>query len=213
MGFPVKSSSIAQVCLRSTAATSHREAILRISSQLKFGPCSEALPSLRVERRGSASIAGRASGERRPPGLAFYLRSSQVASGRKQRLRHCTRPGGHCLLVKIERVKGGFFVTDSVPIGVLTVVPTGSGLVGRVLPLAAVHSPVADGQYTQPLALQMSISPLSFTDHAQRAPFAVLSMQIPTAFLPSIARAGVDSVAAIMTKVAARINAACRNVL
>jgi hypothetical protein len=33
----------------------------------------------------------------------------------------------------------------------------------------------------------MSISPLSFTDHSQRAPLAVLSMHMPTAVLPSVA--------------------------
>jgi hypothetical protein len=39
----------------------------------------------------------------------------------------------------------------------------------------------------------MSISPLSLTDHAQCAPLAVLSMQMPTAVRPSMADAGLDS--------------------
>jgi hypothetical protein len=44
---------------------------------------------------------------------------------------------------------------------------------------------------THPFLLQISISPLSLTDQAQRAPLAVLSMHMPTAVLPSTAKAGV----------------------
>jgi hypothetical protein len=40
----------------------------------------------------------------------------------------------------------------------------------------------------------MSISPFLFTDHAHRAPPAVLSIHMPTAVLPSMAKVGVDSV-------------------
>jgi hypothetical protein len=85
--------------------------------------------------------------------------------------------------------------TLNVPRAVITFVPANNPFVGRGRPFAAtVHSPVADGQVTQPLLLQMSISPLSLTDHAQRDPLAVLSMHIPTAVLPSIASAGVGEI-------------------
>jgi hypothetical protein len=96
-------------------------------------------------------------------------------------------------------------VTWNVPIGVFTLVPTGSDLGGRGRVLATEHWSVADGQKTQPLALQMSISPLSFTDHAQRAPLAVLSMQMPTAVLPSTAKAGVGSVTTIAATIAVKV--------
>jgi hypothetical protein len=68
-----------------------------------------------------------------------------------------------------------------------------------------VQSPFADGQYTQPLLLQMSISPLSFMDHSHRAPLAVLSMQTPTAVRPSMAKAGV---AAVTISIAAKVKTA-----
>ena len=61
-------------------------------------------------------------------------------------------------------------------------------MVGRGLPfLAMVHVPVADGQVTHPCLLQISIEPSLLTDHAQRAPLAVLSIHLPTAVLPSSA--------------------------
>src|SRR5829696_8447100 len=47
----------------------------------------------------------------------------------------------------------------------------------------------------------MSISPLPLTDQAHLAPFAVLSMHMPTAVLPSVAIAGVGiatTIAAVM---------------
>lgn len=90
------------------------------------------------------------------------------------------------------------------PRGVLTIVPAGNPPVGRVRAVdTTVHLLVADGQYTQPLLLQMSISPLSFTDHAHRAPAAVLSMHMPTAVLPSVAKAGVDSMKTATATIAA----------
>lgn len=68
--------------------------------------------------------------------------------------------------------------------------------------LATVHSSVADGHVTHPFLLQISISPLSLTDQAQRAPLAVLSMHMPTAVLPSVAKAGVDvNVTAMAVKI------------
>src|SRR5690606_21663679 len=74
----------------------------------------------------------------------------------------------------------GYLPTSNQPTDVLMTVP-GRMSPGRGLLLATVHWSVADGQVTQPFLLQMSISPLSFTDQAQRAPLAVLSMHMPTA--------------------------------
>src|SRR5262249_443031 len=71
--------------------------------------------------------------------------------------------------------------TLNTPSRVLTFAPRGSDRLGRGRWAATTHLPSADGQYTQPFLLQMSISPLSFTDHAHRAPVAVLSMHMLTA--------------------------------
>ena len=77
------------------------------------------------------------------------------------------------------------------PTGIMTTAPTGSDRRGRGrVRDATVHWDVAEGQYTQPFLLQISISPLSFADHSHRAPLAVLSMQIPIAVLPSMTTAG-----------------------
>jgi hypothetical protein len=95
-------------------------------------------------------------------------------------------------------------VTLNIPTDVMTTAPGGSARPGRGLAReATVHCDVAEGQVTQPFLLQMSISPLSFTDHAHREPFAVLSMHIPTAVRPSVAEAepnGAISIAATAAK-------------
>jgi hypothetical protein len=57
-----------------------------------------------------------------------------------------------------------------------------------------------------PAAVQISTSPFLFTAHAQRAG---PSIHLPTAVLPSIAEASVDSV--ITATIAAKIVAAARN--
>jgi len=77
-------------------------------------------------------------------------------------------------------------LTVKLPNCVLTTTPSGRYLDGRGRFLAIVHSSVAEGQYTQPFLLQISISPLSLTDQAQRI---LLSMHIPTAVRPSVAEA------------------------
>jgi hypothetical protein len=59
-----------------------------------------------------------------------------------------------------------------------------------------------------PLLLQISIEPSSDTAHPQRAPLAVLSIHLPTAVLPSMAEAGVDSVTPITATIAKVITAA-----
>jgi hypothetical protein len=51
----------------------------------------------------------------------------------------------------------------------------------------------------------MSISPLVFTDQAHLAPPAVLSMHMPTAVLPSIAKAGAGEASTIAAAIAARV--------
>ena len=97
-----------------------------------------------------------------------------------------------CCTVSARRFKGRG-VTRWKPHGIMMVAPTGSVRRGRGRPRAAtVHSCSAPGQVTQPFLLQISISPLSFTDHAHRAPLAVLSMHIPTAVLPLVAKAALD---------------------
>jgi hypothetical protein len=71
------------------------------------------------------------------------------------------------------------------------------GFFGRLL--ATVHSAVADGQVTHPFLLQTSIEPSLLTAQPQRAPEAVLSIHIPTASLPVVAQAAVDSVVATIS--------------
>jgi hypothetical protein len=96
----------------------------------------------------------------------------------------------------------------------MTSVPTGSGVVGRFRPFrATVHSPVADGQVTHPLLFQISMEPSLLTDHAQRAPLAVLSMHWPTAVLPSVAKAEVDSVTPIIAMIAAKNMTVARDIV
>jgi hypothetical protein len=68
------------------------------------------------------------------------------------------------------------------------------------------HWAVADGQYTHPLLLQISISPFSFTFHSHRAPPAVLSMHKPTAVVPSVAYAGVANARAMEPQLASTDN-------
>ena len=111
---------------------------------------------------------------------------------------HFIWPRGHEEL-KLK-VRG---VTLNEPTDVVILASTGSALPGRGRRLATVHWEVADGQVTQPLLLQISISPLSFTDHAHRAPLAVLSMHTPTAVLPSMAKAELDGVMTIAATIAA----------
>jgi hypothetical protein len=97
-------------------------------------------------------------------------------------------------------------VTLNMPTDVMTTDPGGSDRPGRGRARAAtVHRDVAEGQVTQPFLLQISISPLSFTDHAHRAPVAVLSMHIPTAVRPSVADAEPNG-ATIIAATAARTN-------
>ena len=99
------------------------------------------------------------------------------------------------------------------PTSVFTSVPGGRAVVGRGRPLlATVHVPVADGQVTHPLLLQMSIEPSLLTDHAQRAPLAVLSIHLPTAVLPSMAEAGVDRTANTTT-LAAKVMVAAQDLV
>ena len=84
-------------------------------------------------------------------------------------------------------------------------------MVGRGRPLlAAVQVPVADGQVMHPLLLQTSIDPSLLTDHAQRAPLAVLSIHLPTAVLPLMAEA-VDTTANTMMQ--DRVREARENIL
>jgi hypothetical protein len=75
---------------------------------------------------------------------------------------------------------------------------------------AATHWASADGQVTHPFLLQMSIEPSLLTDHPQRAPLAVLSMHMPTAVLPFVAEAGVESVTAVTPTIARNAIAAAR---
>src|SRR5687767_6504949 len=97
------------------------------------------------------------------------------------------------------------------PRAVFTSVPGGRAVVGRPLPfLATFPALVRYGQVTHPCLLQISIEPSLLTDHEQRAPLAVLSMQRPTAVLPSIAKT-VDVIANTTTQ--HRVREARENIL
>jgi hypothetical protein len=56
-----------------------------------------------------------------------------------------------------------------------------------------------------PFLLQTSIEPSADTAHPQRA---VLSIHMPTAVLPSVAEAGVDSVMPIKATIVAKVHTA-----
>jgi hypothetical protein len=102
-----------------------------------------------------------------------------------------------------DRAQERFFGYFNIRTDVFTVAPTGKVLVGWGRPFAATaQSPVADGQYTQPLLLQMSISPLSFTDHSLRSQCYRCRRRPVRA---SMARAGV---AAVTISIAAKVKTA-----
>ena len=88
-----------------------------------------------------------------------------------------------------RKLNGCFGATVNLPIAVSTTTPGGSGWVGLVRRIVTSHVPFAVGQVTQPFLLQISISPFGLTLQTQRAPLAVLSMHMPTASRPVVAKA------------------------
>lgn len=82
---------------------------------------------------------------------------------------HFTWPRGH--QGRRSKLRG---LTLKMPTGVMTTAPTGSDRCGRGrVRDATVHWDVAEEQYTQPFLLQISISPLSFTDTSRAARGAI----------------------------------------